>query len=132
MSFDSLANIFAKLRASLLPAGFLVLLAIGVASAQYGGGYPYSSPRQQQPRQRLPNSAQRVGGINGTHYRQSSVRPTGMPLNQRSYFGGGGGGGNPMAHRPKQKPFSNYRQPRPLITSQEAARIEVARGLWRY
>ena len=76
-----------------------------------------------------------VGGFTGNPYRQSSVRPTGLPLGggrSHSYFGGGGAAGNPMAHRSVQKPFSNVRQPRGLVTSREAARIEVARGLWRY
>ncbi len=115
----------------------IVALVIGIASfafAQYGSPYPY--PSSHPSARRLPNSAHRVGGFTGNPYRTSTVRPTGLPLGgyrTNSYFGGGGqAGGNPFAHRSVQKPFANISRPRPLITSREAARIEVARGLWRY
>ena len=126
-------NTFRSLTA-MLQIGALVIGIASIASAQYGSPYPY--PSSQPPAQRLPNSALRVGGFTGNPYRNSTVRPTGLPLGgvrTHSYFGvGGQAGGNPIAHRSVQKPFANLSRPRPLITSREAARIEVARGLWRY
>jgi len=63
------------------------------------------------------------------------VAPSGLPIrrNLQSYYAGGvrqSAGGNPFGYRPVQKPFSNLGRSRPLITSREAARIEVSRGLW--
>ena len=121
-------------RTAMLPLLGLAIGFAGISFAQYGSPYPYSSGGS--PAQRLPNSAQRVGGFVGNPYRNSGVAPTGLPLGgvrTHSYFGAGGQtGGNPVAHRSVQKPFSNISRPRPLISSHEAARIEVARGLWRY
>ena len=119
---------------AMLQIGALIIGIASIAFAQYGSPYPYrSSP---QPVRRLPNSALHVGGFTGNPYRTSTVRPTGLPLGggrTNSYFGAGGQAGrNPIAHQSGQKPFTNISRPRPLVTSREAARIEVGRGLWRY
>ena len=124
---------FVSRRATTLIA-VVALGVVSLAAAQYQSSYPYSSGGRS-PAPRLPNSAQRVGGFTGNPYRQSQVAGTGLPLGgarTHSYFGNTGRGGSPVARQPVQKPFSNIQRPRPLITSQEAGRIEVARGLWRY
>ncbi len=118
---------------AMLPIVALVICIASFAFAQYGS--PYSYPSSRQPARRLPNSAHRVGGFSGNPYRTSTVRPTGLPLGgyrSNSYFGGGRAGGNPIAYRSGQKPMANISRPRPLVSSMEAARIEVGRGLWRY
>lgn len=116
----------------------LCVLTMGnppIALAQYRGGAPYPYQRQAPPR--LPSSARHVGGFVGNPYRNDRVTPTGLPVgrNLQSYYGGGvrqSSGGNPFARQPIQKPFSNITPYRPLITSREAARIEVSRGLWTW
>jgi len=106
------------------------------AFAQYRSSYPYPYQRRL-PAPRLPPSARHVGGFIGNPYRNDRVPPTGLPVgrNLQSYYGGASrqfGGGNPFGQRPVQKPFSNITPARPLISSREAARIEVARGLWAW
>ena len=114
----------------------LVCLAIGgwpSATAQYGGtaAYPYSQRASNY--RSLPAPARHVGsgGVIGNPYRNDGPS-SGLPIsrNINSYYGGGGG--NSLARRPAQKPFSNVTPHQPLMTGMQAARIEVARGLWRY
>ncbi len=107
----------------------LCTLAMGrfpIALAQYRSRAPY--PYQRRPAPRLPTSARHVGGFIGNPYRNDRVTPTGLPVgrNLQAYYGGG----YPFGHRPVQKPFPNVAPYRPLITSREAATIEVSRGLW--
>lgn len=113
-------------RLVFLAFGFTML---GLASAQYYGGNPYVKPRPE-PTRSMSRPAQNFGGFGGNPYARSSMPPTGMPIGStHSYFGRGAP--NPMASRaPKQKPFSNVGIPGPLVTSRQAAQIEVARGLW--
>lgn len=114
--------------------GILGVLALGVlmtATAQYRSSYPYSRPPATS--RQLPYTTRHVGGFTGNPYRKSQTAPTGLPVsgNLRSYYGGAGGG-NPFAQRSVTKPFSNLQRPQPLVTSRQAAQIEVARGLWRW
>lgn len=114
----------------------LCTLAVGrlpIAFAQYRSRDPY--PYQRAPTPSLPTSARHVGGFIGNPYRNDRVTPTGLPIGRslQAYYGGGfwqSSGGNPFGHRSVQKPFSYVIPPRPLITSREAATIEVSRGLW--
>lgn len=111
--------------------GLAALIIVGLtnASAQYQSSYPYSrSPAA--PRQRS-YSAMGVGGFNGNPYKTSRVASTGLPVSghRHSYYGGGSSRGSLGYHAPT-KPFANLHRPQPLISSREAARIEVARGLW--
>lgn len=112
------------------PALFLACLGLSLASAQYyGGGYPYSRPAPKPSRQ-LPAPARNVGGFQGNPYRNSSIPPTGLPIGTtHNYFNTGSRAS--MAHKPVRKPYSNVNIPGPLITSRQAAQIEVARGLWQ-
>jgi len=105
------------------------LTHLAIAQAQYGTPYPYS--QQRMPQTQLPSSARHVGGLTGNPFQNNRVRPTGLPVGSAHNFFGTGAG-NPMAHQPTRKPFSNVTPYSPLITSQEAARLEVARGLWRF
>ena len=112
--------------------GVVVLLGIlATASAQYQSSYPYS--RSQTTSRQLPNSARHIGsgGIIGNPYTNTRTAPSGLPVsgNRHSYYGGGSRGNSLGGHQ-VSKPFSNLQRPQPLITSREAARIEVARGLW--
>ena len=114
--------------------GLLLFAAawLSYASAQYyGSGYPYGRSVPE-PRRQLPNTARNIGGFGGNPYVNSSVPPTGLPIGMsHNYFGGGST--NTVARRsPTQKPFSNVQTWGPLITSHQAAQIEVARGLWGY
>ena len=134
MQRETIVSRPATLRVTTLLITAVAIGIVSLASAQYQSSYPYAGSRRPDPR--LPNSAQRVGGFTGNPYRKSQVAPTGLPLGgarTHSYYGSAGGArGNPAAHRPVQKPFSNIQRPRPLITSQDAARISIAQGLWRY
>ncbi|QDU54917.1 hypothetical protein [Aeoliella mucimassa] len=116
------------LKWSLLVLGPLVCL--GLASAQYyGGAYPYAKPTVPKAPTSLPRSAQTFNGFSGNPYARSTVPPTGMPIGTtHNYFGSGVG--NPVASRPQPKPFSSVKVPGPLVTSRQAAQIEVAKGLW--
>ena len=128
-----------RLQSGILQCGFYLLLglaAIGAshAIAQYRSSAPYPYSHQREPaNRRLPAPARHVGsgGVIGNPYR-NDIPPSGMPLNRNinSYYGRGGG--SSLARRPAQKPFSNATPYQPLITGREAARLEVARGLWRY
>jgi len=108
-------------------------LSIALAQYEYRSGTSYSPQRQPTPR--LPTSARHVGGFIGNLYRNDRIAPTGLPVGRtlHTYYGGGirqYGGGNPFGHRSVSKPFSNITPTRPLITSRDAARIEISRGLW--
>ncbi len=148
------------LKTSFFWAASILLLVLAerfpVASAQYRSGalYPdrsYSAPLigggdvidwregypyQRQPAPRLPTSSGHVGGFIGNPYRNDRIAPTGLPIGHsiHAYYGGGSSlsGGNPLVYRPASKPFSNATPTRPLISSREAARIEVSRGLWSW
>lgn len=113
-----------------LTALLVGLIGLSLASAQYyGGGYPYSRPAPTPSRQ-LPAPARNVGGFQGNPYRNSSIPPTGLPIGTtHSYFNSSSRAS--MAHKPAPKPYSNVNIPGPLITSRQAAQIEVARGLWQ-
>lgn len=115
---------------SLVVLSALVVGWWATAYAQYSTTYPYS--RASTPVQPRSYSAMGVGGFNGNPYTRSPVAPTGLPVsaNRTSYYGGSGTGRS-MGYRP-QKPFSNMHTPRPLISGTDAARIEIARGLWHY
>ncbi|NOY43800.1 MAG: hypothetical protein GXP26_18430 [Planctomycetes bacterium] len=111
----------------------LVVGRFPIASAQYQSGDSYVYPREPAPR--LPRSARHVGGLFGSPYRNDRVVASGLPVgrNLQTYYGGAlrqSAGSNPFGYRPIQKPFSNITRYRPLLTSREAARIEVSRGLW--
>lgn len=130
-------NIRRTLRSSAIQQLTLIWLAIlmvglwASAYAQYSTSYPYSrTPAATKPRS---YSAIGVAGFNGNPYRQSSAAPTGLPVsgNRTSYYGGVSTGGT-LGYRPTQKPFSNMQMPKPLVSGVDAARIEIARGLWRY
>ncbi len=112
--------------------GILGVLALGIlptATAQYRSSYPYSRPPTTS--RQLPYTTRHIGGFNGNPYRNDRTAPSGLPVSRslRSYYGGASRG-NPFAQRSVAKPFSNLQRPQPLLTSREAARIEVARGLW--
>jgi len=127
------------LREGRLLWGVMLLFGLGVAGwssaiAQYRSSAPYPYSQQRAPaNRRLPSSARHVGtgGLIGNPYR-NDIPPSGLPLNRNlnSYYGGSGG--NSLARRPVQKPFSNVTPYQPLVTSQQVARLEVTRGLWRY
>lgn len=112
----------------------VVFAILGLASAQYPAGYPNPYAPQMAPTPQLPRPAQRIGGFSGNPFANSGVPPTGLPLGTRSSSVAAPrfSTGSPMAHRPTQKPFSNVSMPGPLVSSRDAARIEVARGLWWY
>ncbi len=114
-------------------AQYFMLLAVLALLSQtyaqyYGVGNPYAQ-RAPEPRRQMPNTARNVGGFSGNPYRNSTVPPTGMPIGTSHNFFGGGTTRS-VAHKPAQKPFSNVHIPGPLMTSRQAAQIEVARGLW--
>ncbi|NOY43707.1 MAG: hypothetical protein GXP26_17960 [Planctomycetes bacterium] len=113
----------------ILAFGVLVFGVLATATAQYRSSYPYSRPPTTS--RQLPSTTRHVGGFTGNPYRNDRTAPSGLPVSKslRSYYGGTGGG-NPYAQRSVSKPFSNLQRQRPLVTSREAARIEVARGLW--
>jgi len=117
----------------LVVVGLLVLLLglLTTASAQYQSSYPYS--RIAPSRTQLPRSTRHIGGFTGNPYKTSQVAPSGLPVsgNRRSYYGGGIGEGS-FGYRAPAKPFSNLHRPQPLVSGTDAARIEIARGLWRY
>ena len=118
-------------RYALAGSAIIILGILASASAQYGGNYPYSRPST--PSRQLPNTARHVGGYFGNPYTNTRSAPTGLPVsgNRHSYFGTTGGR-SAFGNQAVAKPFSNLHRPQPLITSREAARLEVARGLWRY
>ena len=113
--------------AMLLLAAFVCGL-FGPAHAQYPGTYSYyANPQPVAPRG--PNLAGGLStyGRNPLYSQQS--RPTGM-VTSTNYGMRAPTRTNPFVHQPAQKPFSNLQKPRPLVSSMDAARIEVARGLW--
>jgi len=140
MTCRSMFRLIGWLPPAMLPPAMLPMLMFGLtltllgvlatASAQYGSSYPYARPPA--ARRQLPTTARHVGGFTGNPYRSSGVAPSGLPVGgNRSYYGGGGGRSS-LGYRAPAKPFSNLHRPKPLVTSRDAARIEVARGLWRY
>lgn len=105
------------------------LLIVPTAPAQYGG-YSYGNPAAP-PRPPAPPRPNLAGGTFWLNpYANGTARPPStQPLaNSSSYFGGVGAG-NPMGASPAQKPFANHRRPAPLMTSREAARVEVYQGM---
>lgn len=120
------------LTATALLLGMLVNGSIPTATAQYQR--EASSPYQQRSTKQLPRSARHVGGFIGNPYRNDRVAPTGLPVGRslQAYYGTTRQStrGNPLVHRPIYKPFSNITPNPPLITSRDAARIEISRGLW--
>jgi hypothetical protein len=96
--------------------------------------------RLNQKRVQAQMASPQVGGFRNPYGGQGRAS-SGLPAaGMRQSIGGQsiGGQSNPFAQRPTvQKPFSSphYQQSvRPLVTSEEAARFEVLRGLgsWRY
>lgn len=112
--------------------GMLVGDRIHIATAQYQSRTAYPYPLRSTIK--LPSSARHVGGFTGNPYRNDRVAPTGLPLgrNLQAYYGGTRQPvrGNPLTYRSTYKPFSNITPNPPLITSRDAARIEISRGLW--
>ena len=109
----------------------IVFGVLTTVSAQYHSSYPYS--RAQPSRTQLPNTARHIGGFTGNPYRTSTAAPTGLPVsrNINSYYGGVSGN-NSLGYKAPTKPFANLHRPQPLVSGVDAARIEIARGLWRY
>lgn len=121
-----------RTRAVAFLATLSFLVALETALAQYQSSYPYA-PRPS-PTPQLPKRSQHFGGLIGNPYRNDGIPPSGLPIgrNLNSYYGGVSsiGTGNPFVQQHAAKPFSNLHRPQPLITSRQAAQIEVARGLW--
>lgn len=115
---------------ALFGSAVVILGLLTTAYAQYQSSYPYSRPST--PSRQLPSSARHVGGFNSNPYTRSRTAPTGLPVsgNRHSYYGGTGG--SAFGHQTVSKPFSNLSRPQPLVTSRQAAQMEVARGLWHY
>ena len=128
MNRQSYFNSSGKLRLTVVGLAVVVSGVLTIASAQYSSHYPYS--RQPKARTQLPSTAQHIGGFTGNPYRSSGMPPTGLPVSSKrhSYYGGVSSGGS-LGYRAPKKQVYSYN---PLITSREAGRIEVARGLWNY
>ncbi len=126
-TFFSFSSSFSRL--ALLGGAIAILGTLATVSAQYRSSYPYARPPAAS--RQLPSSARHVGGFTGNPYRASRTAPTGLPVsgNRHSYYGGTGGG-NALGQRATAKPFSNLHRPQALVTSRQAAQIEVSRGLW--
>ena len=130
MTREGTSHCSGLLRDLLLAVVVVFFGAWTTSLAQYAS-YPYSRPAG--GRSQLPNNARNIGGFTGNPYRSTGVRPTGLPVsgNVHSYYGSARGAGS-LGYRAPAKPFSNMRQPQPLVSGVDAARVEIMRGLWAW